>query len=299
MSKFRTENFLLGLKTFVIRQSPRLWWRRKTSIVLSHHPSKPLSLAVFGYIFFSPELDTFTYRIRNQSELEAEVSKLIPSSRESPKLLQEFNDLRLQGSKIFARIIHLPHAKFHPKFGRHFLAYSLVRHFKPNIVIESGIKFGLGSYVFKSANLLNKQSNPELNPKYIGMDIYAGSGHYTKFDSNCTKSIGNSLNYLTKMVANHEKFPKVFFVSDSVPGEQIQEELLLAAQLTDDQLIFVFNHNWIRDIFLPSGFDLITKQSITECAIHPFYPGRTSEVLVISKSSKIRRDANHSEQDDK
>ena len=286
MSKSRTSNFSIGLKTFLIRQSPRLWWRRKTSIVLSHKPSNPLSLGVFGYILFSPELDTFTYTIRNQSELESEVSKLIPSSQESPKLLNEFNDLRFQGSKVLARIIHLPHAKFSPKLGRHFVAFSVARYFKPNIIIESGIKFGLGSHVLKSANQLNKQSDPELNCKYIGIDIYHGSGHYAKFDSNCLKSIGNSLDFLTEMVAKNEKFPKVFFVSDSVPGEQIQKELFLAAQLTAEQLIFIYNHNWIRYIDVPSGFDLICKKLTNESAIHPFYPGRTSEVLYISKTSK-------------
>jgi hypothetical protein len=282
------KEILIVLKTVVVRQSPRIWWRYKLNIVANHKQKNSHDLQTLLYVLFSPELDTFSYDIRNRGSIEHEICKLFSSETNSVEFSKEFDKNKFSKKTLLNRIFHLPHSKFAPQRGRHFITFVATRTFKPILVIESGIKHGLGSHVISAALKRNREEDSKLDCKYIGIDTYSKAGHLTRFNSITSKEFGDSLNYLNKRVETREKVSKLFFISDSIPGEQINHELELASQITEAELLFAYNQNWVSSIKTPSGFRLSGVATITEDAVHPFYPGRTLEFVRFARIARSR-----------
>ena len=284
-AKVKKQQGIIAIKTFIIRQSPRFWWRGKLRIVRRYKPNNFFGSKTLAYMLFSPELDSFSYEIGNQNSIESEVFKFLGVGNPFLNFIQEFSEIEFFRSTRLARFLHIPHSKFSPKKGRHFITFVVARTFRPTLVVESGIKNGLGSHILSWALDINRKSDSGSNSRYVGIDIYPKSGHLARYNSYTTKEVGDSLTYLRRIIEKGERASKVFFISDSTPGEQINQELELAARLTQTELVFAYNEKWVDKIKIPFRFSVANKATISEDALHPFYPGRTLEFVHLIKSN--------------
>lgn len=284
---------LILLKTFVIRHSPRFWWRYKFRLFKAQHQAREMNIKSLNYILFSPELDTFTYEIENKLEIESGIVEFLGLQSKSNSWAREFSLIKYESETIFQRAIHVSHSKFAPKVGRHFVTFALTRGFMPSLVIESGIKHGLGSHVLSRAIQLNSQINSSQKAKYLGIDIYPKSGHLCRYDQNICRVTGDSISHLKHLIEANEQFQKILFISDSIPGNQIVEELNLVLRLVQSEILFIYNKDWEKDIIIPKGFSLLNQTTVSEKTNHPVCSGRVVRILHIERNQESQGEAQY------
>ena len=278
---------ILSAKSFIIRQLPRFWWRRKIYIVKAHQTQEHFSPKSILYVLTSPELDTFSYSVTNYSEIEEAVSSLLRIEAPTSSLREEFLAIRYPKKNVLIRFAHAPHSKLAPEIGRHFATYCLSRSFKPEMIIESGIKHGLGSMVLSKSQERNRTSGYSKNYRYIGIDNYEKSGHLHLFEKHSTRLVSDTLSQLEKFSELGTKFSTLLFISDSIPGNQIQKEFESACLITESELVFAYNKNWIDNVAAPVDYVVLGETSILEKASHSFYPGRSLKILYLRRRAEF------------
>jgi hypothetical protein len=128
-------------------------WMKKTAVLRSygvHFRDHPLVAA--RYVLIDPEIDNFTYELDNEEDLAAFVAGVTNTTeRKSRELIAEVKrDTRL-AAELQGRARWRPDFKRRLAFGRRLGWYSIARALKPNVVVEAGIKDGLGSALLLEA----------------------------------------------------------------------------------------------------------------------------------------------------
>ncbi len=158
------------------RQINRLRWVRKYRNV-ARSEGNASGLEALAYILADPELDTYSYELANDAEL---AESLAPIADRSPEAITALFDEARQDPVLAARIRRGTRwdlaVKRQPPIGRHLVTYALVRAIDPPVVLEIGVRFGLGSLVILRA-LERNRSEGSAGGELISVDIdpYAGS----------------------------------------------------------------------------------------------------------------------------
>ncbi len=129
----------------------RLLWSKKVQ-ALRKYDRKPLSH--LSYVLFDPELENYTYDLKNWTELSAWLDDVAGEGS------ARFMDELLSGD---AKHLHVlaDKARLHPALKRHLWFnyrvgwYALCRALKPTVVVETGTHHGFGAAVLLSAAASN------------------------------------------------------------------------------------------------------------------------------------------------
>jgi hypothetical protein len=88
------------------------------------------------------------------------------------------------------------------------------------------------------------------------------------------QGISNSDSFLESWAYQGKKLDRVVFISDSIPGSQIQNDLENISKIVTLELLFIYNHKWIDSLKTPEGFQREKEVEIADSSNHAFYKGR-------------------------
>lgn len=146
-----------------LRRLSRLRWLEKTRIVRSYGVSfRDAPLRVARYILFAPDVGDFTYELDNEGEL---VEFLAGSLGLAPEAISGYLDeIRAEPAltwELSARVRWRADMKRPVGLGHRVAWYAVARTVKPRVVVETGIKHGLGALVMLVALERNAREGSE------------------------------------------------------------------------------------------------------------------------------------------
>ena len=154
----------------------RLRWLRKARLARGYGASlRDDPRTVLGFVLLDPEVDTFTYELENEDELvdataralgvePARVAALFAEARTDPVL----------GAELRHRVRWRFDYKRKVMFGRRYAWYAIARVLQPELIVETGIKDGLGSVLLLRALERNAQDGSP--GRLISFDLYPDKG---------------------------------------------------------------------------------------------------------------------------
>jgi hypothetical protein len=132
-----------------LRRLNRLRWLQKARLANAYGVSfREHPLRVARYVLWDPEVGDFSYSLEDEEEFVALLARAfdldplvlggyVQETRTDPALTSELSE----------RTRRRPNMKRHPGFGPRVAWYALARALKPRVVVETGIKHGLGSLI--------------------------------------------------------------------------------------------------------------------------------------------------------
>jgi Methyltransferase domain len=136
-----------------LRRFGRLRWVEKARIVRGYGVSlREQPLLVIRYVLFDPEVGDFSYALDNERELVDFLVRALGVERATIAgyLAELATDERLRG-ELAERVRWRFDMKRQVDFGIRVGWYTITRAMKPRLVVETGIKHGLGSLVLLTA----------------------------------------------------------------------------------------------------------------------------------------------------
>lgn len=237
LRKFKTMVFSNG------RYLGRLRFIKKISIVIMSKDKSSI-LVKFKFILFSPETDTFSYSLIKMSETSQQLAKYFNVPQRQIELYmdeihQNFSLHKLVHAKSLLRIFYL---KNPIKLGRYYCNYVAIRAFHPDLVIESGTKFGIGALVIQEA--IKKNEHGET----LSLDIDPKAGVINRDNL----IIGDSIISLSNL---HFEYPKILLITDSVCDENhILSEINEIVRISRKAIMIIANYGWISEESLKRNF---------------------------------------------
>jgi predicted O-methyltransferase YrrM len=142
-----------------LRRLSRLRWFEKARIVRSYGASmREHPLGVMGYVLFDPEVGDFSYELDNEDELVDFLARTLDVEGAAiAGYLAEIDSSPELTSELSARVRRRPDMKRRIGLAQRVAWYAVVRATKPRLVVETGIKHGLGALVLLVALARNAQ----------------------------------------------------------------------------------------------------------------------------------------------
>jgi len=268
---------------------PRFILPLKIQLFKKYEIRLKFNLSQIKFIFFSPELDTFSYSVVNAREIEKEIKSFFGKTQLVDNLVAEFGLIRFSKNTLLRRIYHSYHSRIRPKLGRHISNYMALRAYMPDMVIESGVKNGLGGFVLQKGIAVNTSKNGAYTCNYLGIDILENSGHFLERNHYSNLVISNSLVELEKLTNRKSTFKRLMYISDSIPGNQVQLELNAAAQVVDFELLFIYNFGWKECLQTPTGFEQGKQIILEQRTNHAVVQKRKSVFVLFRRKVDLER----------
>lgn len=257
------------------RRASRLRWIRKAAIVRGY--GAPVR-GHLGYVFTDPELDTFSYDLANEAELARAVADVTGDPVDV--VTGWFAELRsddVLAERLARATRGHPEAKRRPPLGRQLARYALVRSVQPALVVECGVKHGLGSLVMVRG-LERNEADGSAPARLIAIDPDPGAGWLVAGESAVERVVGRSTDVLPAVLDGRAVG---MVVHDSVPDEAVaRAELTAALDHAAPALGLAANGGWspaLRDLAAERGFPV---RSVAERPVGTFYPGAVQDVAV-------------------
>ena len=154
----------------------RLRWMRKARIARSYGASlRRDPLTVLGFVVLDPEVDTFTYDLANEHELVNVTARALGMTpKRVAALFDEARGDPLLGPGLHKRVRWRFDFKRRVRFGRRYAWYAIAREVKPAVIVETGIKDGLGSVLLLRA--LQRNAAEGSPGRLISFDLYPDKG---------------------------------------------------------------------------------------------------------------------------
>jgi hypothetical protein len=154
----------------------RLRWVRKARIARSYGASlRRDPLTVLGFVLLDPEVDTFTYDLANEHELVNVTARALGvAPKRVAELFDEARSDRVLGPELSRRVRWRFSFKRRVRFGRRYAWYAIARVLRPAVVVETGIKDGLGSVLLLRA--LQRNAGEGAPGRLISFDLYPDKG---------------------------------------------------------------------------------------------------------------------------
>jgi Methyltransferase domain len=154
----------------------RLRWLRKARIARSYGASlRRDPLTVLGFIVLDPEVDTFTYDLANEHELVNVTARALGiAPKRVAALFDEARDDPLLGAGLARRVRWRFDFKQRVRFGRRYAWYAIARVLRPEVIVETGIKDGLGSVLLLRA--LQRNAAEGAPGRLVSFDLYPDKG---------------------------------------------------------------------------------------------------------------------------
>ncbi len=242
-------------------------------------PNYPLSESL-RFVLMDPDINTFTYELSNGPELCKALARV--SDRPEREVLdfgdELDNDQELR-SRLFRQTRFKLQSKNHPPLGRHLLSYCAVRIVKPELVVESGVKHGLGTVVILRA--LERNAAEGHSGSLLSIDPDPASGWMAR--------PGDHANWQLIHDVSERALPSALggrkvgvIISDSDPAPSVtQWEFDSATQSAADELILMANHHW-NDIARRTAQSLPARvETLWETPQGHPYPGRGVDVVYV------------------
>lgn len=250
--------------------------------IYSKYSKFQFNLRSLCYIFFDPELDTFSYNLSNSNEILSKLSKFfdIDVSHLQRYRKEFFNHSDLNRITFLSNLFD-PGYKLVPKFGRYFSLFIIIRILKPDLIIELGVKDGLGSIVYLKSLALNRQEGNF--GELFGVDLQLDKPRYLRKSSNLNYLSMDSISGLEYLYYLGKRSKRLLVLSDTTPDLNIvTSEFLKSLPLATGTLHFVQNSDWntaSKSYSKKLGAKLLDLQDDSN---HPFYTGRKLSILNIS-----------------
>jgi hypothetical protein len=154
----------------------RLRWLRKARIARSYGASlRRDPLTVLGFVALDPEVDTFTYDLANEHELVNVTARALGvAPKRVAALFDEARTDALLGAGLARRVRWRFDFKRRVRFGRRYAWYAIARVLRPEVIVETGIKDGLGSVLLLRA--LQRNAAEGAPGRLISFDLYPDKG---------------------------------------------------------------------------------------------------------------------------
>jgi len=132
-------------------------------------------LTVLGFVLLDPEVDTYTYDLDNQDlQVSFVAGSLGITYERASELLREAKSDPVLTAEITRRVRWRLDFKRRVWFGRRYAWYALARELKPRLIVETGIKDGLGSVLLTRA--LERNAEEGHPGKLLAFDLYPDKG---------------------------------------------------------------------------------------------------------------------------
>lgn len=159
-----------------LRRLSRLRWLEKARIVRSYGVSfRAAPLLVARYVLWDPDVGDFSYELDNEGEL---VEFLAGSLGLAPEAIASYlEEIRAEPAltrELSARVRWRVDMKRRVGLGHRVAWYAVARAVKPRLVVETGIKHGLGALVLLVALERNAREGSE--GRLISFDVDPFSG---------------------------------------------------------------------------------------------------------------------------
>lgn len=232
------------------------------------------------YVLADPELDTFSYRLANEHELAEAVADVTGADVGAVEgWFAEVQGDEVLAERIAAAARRHPGSKVHPPLGRQLARYALVRALVPDLVVECGVKHGLGSVVILRA-LERNRADGHPAATLIGIDpdpdaawlVPAGTAGWEHVVARSTDALPDALRGRRVGMLVHDSVPDL-----AVARAEYQAALGAAAPV----LALVGNGGWtpaLRELAAELG---VGCRSVAEQPADHFYPGATQDLAVV------------------
>lgn len=159
-----------------LRRLNRIRWLQKGRLAHAYGASlREHPLRVARYVLWDPEVGDFSYDLADEGEF---VARLAGAFDLDPAVLagyvEETRTDPALTSELYERTRRRPNMKRRPAFGPRVAWYALVRALKPRVVVETGIKHGLGSLIVLVALRRNSEEGSEGRLISFDTDPYSG-----------------------------------------------------------------------------------------------------------------------------
>jgi predicted O-methyltransferase YrrM len=257
-----------------LRRLSRLRWFEKTRIVRSYGVSlRANPVGVARYVLFDPEVGDFSYELDNEDELveflagvleapPSEIAGYLAETRQAPELTREL-DARVRWRPDMKRSIGLTHRV---------AWYAVARATKPRLVVETGIKHGLGALVMLVALRRNQAEGSGGRLISFDPDPFSGWVVPERLRENWQPVFATSFDALEDTLAGHEVD---LFVCDTPPSQEIESFEMRTALRHAAPGVILIAGNGDRTTVLP---ELAAEcggayHFFTERPRHAVYPG--------------------------
>lgn len=259
------------------RKAARLRWWYKARLVRTW-PRSDFGAAL-RFILWDPDINTFTYDLANSDE----VSSLVASATGTDPMaaasyaqeLHEDAELRAQLSR---RTRLRPESKRVPPIGRHLATYVAIRCIKPKLVVECGVKHGLGSLAILRALAANGIEGSPGRLVSIDPDPEAGwlvdsaqHGNWRLVPLPSELALPNCL--------DGERVD--LLISDSVPTAETVDWEISNALASGGGGLIIGNHHWNDRVRIWAAASSCKCVAIRERPRGHPYPGRTVDMAWI------------------
>lgn len=257
-----------------LRRLSRLRWLEKARIVRSYRGSlRAHPLRVVRYVLLDPEVGDFTYELDNEGELveflaqvlglePAVIAAYLAEMRAEPALTRELS----------ARVRWRPDMKRKVGLAHRVAWYAVVRALKPRLVVETGIKHGLGSLVLLVA--LDRNAREGSGGRLISIDEDPASGWVVpaRLRRNWEPIIASTFDALEAALQGTEVD---VFISDTSPDHELVSFDMRAAMRHAAPSIVLIDGNGDRTSALPELAAELGGEYrfFAERPRHPIYPG--------------------------
>jgi predicted O-methyltransferase YrrM len=233
-----------------LRRLSRLRWLEKARIVRSYRVSlREHPLRVAKYVLLDPDVGDFSYDLDNEGELvdflartlaldRAAVAGYLAEIRAEPALTRE----------LAARVRWRPDMKRRVGLAHRVAWYAIVRATKPRLVVETGIKHGVGSLVLLAA--LERNAREGSPGRLISFDVDPFSGWVVP-DRLRHNWVAVFASTFTALEATLEGQEVDLFICDTPPDYEIESFEIRAALRHAAPGIIVIAANGDRTTALP------------------------------------------------
>jgi hypothetical protein len=154
----------------------RFRWLRKARIAREYGASlRADPRTVLGFVLLDPEVDTFTYDLANEDELiGVTAGALGVRPQQVAEWFREARSDPVLGADLSRRVRWRFDFKRRVQFGRRYAWYAIARELKPELIVETGIKDGLGSVLLLRA--LERNAAEGSPGRLVSFDLYPDKG---------------------------------------------------------------------------------------------------------------------------
>jgi predicted O-methyltransferase YrrM len=257
-----------------LRRLSRLRWFEKARIARGYGASlleNPRGVA--GYVLFDPEVGDFSYELDNEDELveflarvleveRASIAGYLAEIRRSPELTRELS----------ARVRRRPDMKRRVGLAQRVAWYAIARATKPQLIVETGIKHGLGALALLVALERNAEEGSGGRLVSFDPDPFSGWVVPEHLRGNWQPVFATSFDALEDTLAGQEVD---LFICDTPPDHETESFEMRAALRHAAPGVVLVAGNGDRTRVLP---DLAAERGgeyhfFVERPRHPIYPG--------------------------
>jgi hypothetical protein len=266
------------------RKASRIRWLTKIRVLRRYGVSFSADpRACLQYVVIDPELDNFSYSLTNNDELAAAVARALGDTSVDAvvALFDEINGDREVASELRSRRRWRPDAKQDTGYGRRIAWYALARLLKPSLVVETGIKDGLGSVLLLRA--LERNAAEGFDGRLLSFDLSPDRGWLVspRFRPGWEPVFAPTQVALEPSLRGRRVG---LIIHDSEPTyERAAHEFSVALDHAGDCLGMVSNGDWseaLRDICQQTG---ARYETLREKPDHAFYPGSRVDIGVLDR----------------